>query len=137
MITPAILSKGNAFEQPFKKLKSILAIVISTSFCLFTVSCSFLTPYTPEIEQGKPLKKSKFEKLKPDMPAKQVRFILGSPDTVGTFDPNIWYYIHTYKEDLNAPIRIQTMTLIFENGQLQKVKGDYDIRLTNKPSSES
>ena len=60
---------------------------------LLLVGCSFPGIYKDHVKQGNQLITERIERLKIGMTRDQVQFLLGSPITVNTFNPNRWIYL--------------------------------------------
>ncbi|HAN80323.1 MAG: hypothetical protein CMD54_01195 [Gammaproteobacteria bacterium] len=60
---------------------------------LLLVGCSFPGIYKDQVKQGNQLITERIERLEISMTKDQVQFLLGSPITVNTFNPNRWIYL--------------------------------------------
>lgn len=89
--------------------------------------CSFKMPnlgvYKIDIPQGNIVTQEMVDKLQPGMSKRQVRFVMGSPLILDTFEPERWDYLRsleTRKEKRSQ----QRISLFFENDILVRMEGD-------------
>ena len=104
-----------------KKALLILTSVLALSACgLFPASHK--TPVT----QGNSLKTADVQQLQLGMTEEQVKFLVGTPMVVDTFNPNEWRYLFTVKNpDPDTKIsEVNQLTLTFNQGQLTKIDQD-------------
>ncbi|BBB28409.1 outer membrane protein assembly factor BamE [Neptunomonas japonica] len=101
-----------------KFLISIIAVTLLSG-------CSgFPGVYKIDIPQGNIITQEMVDQLKPGMNHKQVRYVLGTPLVVDTFNGERWDYIYTFKK--GGETRTQEhLSLFFTNGQLTNLSGDY------------
>lgn len=92
-----------------KKL-TIIALSLLLTACL----------YRPNVQQGNVVTPDMLAQVKVGMTQDQVRYILGSPLLVNTFDPNRWDYVYTFRHG-SDPMLKQNVELIFSNGILKKI----------------
>lgn len=76
----------------------------------FVAACSFPGVHKNAIEQGNRLIPERVERLEIGMTRDQVQFLLGSPITVNTFDPNRWIYLE--RIDFDRKVRENTYLII-------------------------
>lgn len=99
---------------------------------VFVVSCLVLLltacfpgVYKLDIPQGNILEKEKMEQTKVGMTKRQVRYVLGTPLLIDSFNQDRWdyYYSHRYYLPGNSEpvLRQAQLTLYFEKGQLVKI----------------
>lgn len=74
------------------------------------VGCSFPGVHKNPIEQGNQLIPERVERVEVGMTRDQVRFLLGSPITVNTFNPNRWIYLE--RVDFDGEIRENTFFIV-------------------------
>jgi outer membrane protein assembly factor BamE len=102
-------------------------IVFASGVMFSLSSCGIITPFTQPVSQGKYITNKTVLKVKPDMTKNEVKYILGSPDIIDTFNPNKFIYINTYKPHM----QIQEFTedkliLTFSNkDKLIGISGNY------------
>jgi outer membrane protein assembly factor BamE len=76
------------------------------------------------IQQGNVVTQEMVDKLQPGMTRSQVRFVMGTPLIVDTFNQNRWDYLYTLKLPSGKELREQ-MTILFEGDRLVGISGDY------------
>ncbi|TAL05182.1 MAG: outer membrane protein assembly factor BamE [Porticoccaceae bacterium] len=76
------------------------------------------------IQQGNVVTQEMVDKLQPGMTRSQVRFIMGTPLIVDTFNQNRWDYLYTLKLPSGKELREQ-MTILFDGDRLVGISGDY------------
>ena len=99
------------------------------SLCLFILTClnSCSWAYTSPVPQGKELDNDKVLAIKPSMTKDEVKYLLGSPDIVDSFNPNMYIYMNTYKQKMQDKEFDETkMILTFDNQDtLVGISGNY------------
>ncbi|MGY8870692.1 MAG: outer membrane protein assembly factor BamE [Pseudomonadales bacterium] len=101
-----------------KFLISIIAVTLLSG-------CSgFPGVYKIDIPQGNIITQEMVDQLKPGMNHSQVRYVLGTPLVVDTFNGERWDYIYTFKK--GGETRTQEhLSLLFTDGLLTNMSGDY------------
>ncbi|RRJ83335.1 outer membrane protein assembly factor BamE [Aestuariirhabdus litorea] len=77
-----------------------------------------------DIHQGNVITQEMVDQLRPGMTERQVRFVMGTPLLVSTFNPNRWDYIYSTQRGGNERSQ-QILSIFFENGELRQLAGDY------------
>ena len=90
---------------------------------LFLASCSWLTPYKIDVQQGNYLTQEMVAKLKPGMTKSQVRFALGTPLVTDAFHANRWDYFYSYSKN-GELIERRKITAVFDKDVFTQVVGD-------------
>jgi outer membrane protein assembly factor BamE len=105
----------------FKKIFVISGVIFSLS------SCGIITPFTQPVSQGKQINSKTVFKIKPNMTKNEVKYILGSPDIIDTFNPNKFIYIQTYKPHMQIQeFTEDKLVLTFSNeDKLIGISGNY------------
>jgi outer membrane protein assembly factor BamE len=89
--------------------------------------CSFKMPslgvYKIDIPQGNIVTQEMVDKLQPGMSTRQVRFVMGSPLIIDTFEPGRWDYLRSM-ESRKQKRSQQRISLFFENDILVRMEGD-------------
>ncbi len=89
-------------------------LLISALLCASLVSaCSV---HKLEIQQGNVVAPDMVEKLKPGMTAKQVRFVMGSPQLTDPFHKDRWDYLYTLRS--NGKITEKKHLILFFEGDV-------------------
>ncbi|PCI53220.1 MAG: outer membrane assembly protein BamE [Gammaproteobacteria bacterium] len=100
---------------------TIITIALSLSACSSWV-------YRIDIPQGNYLEQKSIDKIQIGMTKEQVKFILGSPVVVDTFDNNTWNYIYRLKSGLSKKLDVQkSFTIKFEENKLISADGDFEL----------
>lgn len=103
--------------------KFIIVIIIS----LLSSACSSWV-YRIDIPQGNYLDKKRVEKLQLGMTKEQVKFVLGSPVVINSFEKNTWNYIYRFKSGRSDKFNIEKrFTVVFEDEKLAKAYGDFEL----------
>jgi len=94
----------------------LLSILIS--------GCGVLDPWIYKInkQQGNITNQKLVSKLEMGMTKEQVRFLMGTPMGVDTFNSNRWDYIYTYKPG-HGELTRNNLTLYFDDNKLSKIDG--------------
>ena len=79
--------------------------------------------YRPDIQQGNVVTKEMLSRLEPGMEKRKVRFLLGTPLVVDTFNQNRWDYVYTFNP-LYGDLVQRRVSLFFDNERLARLDGD-------------
>lgn len=101
--------------------KFLISIITIT---LLSGCSEFPGVYKIDIPQGNIISQETVDKLKPGMNYSQVRYVLGTPLVVDTFNGERWDYIYTLKKGGNKRTQ-EHLSLFFTDGQLTSFSGDY------------
>ena len=96
-------------------------ILVPLAFLL--ASCSALTPYKVDVQQGNAVTQEMVAKLKPGMTKSQVRFVLGTPLLTDVFHADRWDYVFLDQKGGRLKER-RRVTAVFAGDVLQRVEGD-------------
>ena len=100
---------------------SIIAVALSLSACSSWV-------YRIDIPQGNYLEQKNIDKIQVGMTKEQVKFVLGSPVMIDTFDKDIWNYVYQFKSGRSKNLNIQKSFIVkFENNKLISAEGDFEL----------
>ena len=83
--------------------------------------------YRIPIRQGNLITQEMVNELKPGMTKQQVRYLLGTPLLIDTFNEDRWEYLFTNKpgsRSANTEIEQRNLELLFRQGRLYKITGD-------------
>ena len=94
----------------------LLAVIFS--------GCSIVDPLVYKLpkQQGNITEYKELDKLEMGMNKAQVRFIMGTPMKINSFNKDRWDYVYTYK----SPQGVYTtnrLVLLFTDGKLSKIEG--------------
>lgn len=79
--------------------------------------------YRVDVQQGNVLTEEMLAQLTPGMEKRKVRFLLGTPILVDTFNQDRWDYIYTFARG-GGTIEQRQVTLFFEDERLERIEGD-------------
>lgn len=96
-----------------------LVLTLQLSACSSVVERA----YRIDVRQGNYVNQTMLAQLSPGMTEEQVRFIMGSPILVDPFHTGRWDYVYRFTPG-RGPVEDRRITLVFENGKLQRVDGD-------------
>ncbi|MBU2882860.1 outer membrane protein assembly factor BamE [Psychrosphaera sp. B3R10] len=101
-------------------MKIFLAIFISLALS----ACSTWV-YKYDITQGNFLNQDDVNKLRVEMTQEQVKYVLGTPVLENPFSSDKWHYIHTNKSGKTDITIRRELIIIFKDGKLFEIEGDY------------
>lgn len=100
---------------------TIITIALSLSACSSWV-------YRIDIPQGNYLEQKSIDKIQIGMTKEQVKFILGSPVLIDTFDNDTWNYVYRFKSGSSKKLDMQkSFTIKFEDDKLISAEGDFEL----------
>lgn len=100
---------------------SIIAIALSLSACSSWV-------YRIDIPQGNYLEQKSIDKIQVGMTKEQVKFVLGSPVMIDSFDKDTWNYVYRFKSGRSEKLDMQkNFTIKFEDDKLVTAEGDFEL----------
>lgn len=103
---------------------SIIAIALSLSACSSWI-------YRIDIPQGNYLEQKSIDKIQVGMTKEQVKFVLGSPVLVDSFDTDTWNYVYRFKSGRSEKLDIQKrFTVKFKENKLVSADSDGDFELS-------
>ena len=79
--------------------------------------------YRVDVQQGNVLSEEMLAQLTPGMEKRKVRFLLGTPILMDTFNQDRWDYIYTFARG-GGTIEQRQITLFFEDERLVRIEGD-------------
>ncbi len=98
-----------------------LTVALSLSACSSWV-------HRIDIPQGNYLEQKSIDKLQIGMTKDQVKFILGSPVVVGTFNQDTWHYVYKFKSGRSEKYNSQKSFIIkFNEDKLVSATGDFEL----------
>ena len=102
-----------------------LALLIVTAALLN--GCSYLKYpdiHKVTVQQGNIVNQEMVDKLQPGMTRSQVRYILGTPLLMNTFDQDRWDYYYSIRRPGQKEMR-EKITVFFDGNTLTHFSGDY------------
>lgn len=100
---------------------------------LFGAGCMFLSACAGQIDHhGHLFTDVDLQQIQPGMSQDQVRLTLGTPDTTGAIDGDVFYYISSKRKTLPAGrpkvIDRKVVAIYFDNNQSVKEVGNYTLQ---------
>ena len=110
-------------------------IILLSIVTLLLVGC--VRTYRIDIQQGNIVTQEQIEQLKPGMKMTEVRYLLGAPLVEDPFHTERWDYFYSLRSGETRRVEQQRLTVFFQNGQLTKIKQDFESDPLSSSSSES
>ncbi|REL32281.1 outer membrane protein assembly factor BamE [Thalassotalea euphylliae] len=99
----------------------ILALALTTSACSSWV-------YRIDIPQGNYLEQKDIDRLQVGMTKEQVKFILGSPVVIDSFEQDTWHYVYQFKSGRNSDFDARKDFIVkFVDNKLVSAEGDFEL----------
>lgn len=103
-------------------LRSILVALALTA-----TGCSSWV-YRIDIPQGNYLEQKDIDKLQVGMTKEQVKYILGSPVIVDSFENDTWHYVYQFKSGRSEKFNSRKDFIIkFADNKLVAAEGDFEL----------
>ena len=84
--------------------------------------------YRIDIPQGNYLEQKDIDKLQIEMTKEQVKFVLGSPVVIDTFNDDVWHYVYRFKSGRNDDLNIDKKFVVrFKDNKLVEAEGDFTL----------
>jgi outer membrane protein assembly factor BamE len=104
-------------------MRKAFIILISFGY-IFSTGCSWLPkPYKIDVQQGNVISQESLNLLKPGMPKRKVRFVMGTPLIIDGFHQNRWDYFYSLETGGELQ-KTEHLALYFQDDKLQKIEGD-------------
>ncbi|WP_417614847.1 outer membrane protein assembly factor BamE [Oceanisphaera sp.] len=97
-------------------------LILPLLFTLPLTGCSLV--YKVDIPQGNYIEEKQVEQLRQGMSQEQVRFLLGNPMNLDTFNHDRWVYLYYFKPG-RGEVEQKQLVLDFSNNALIAIGGDY------------
>jgi outer membrane protein assembly factor BamE len=78
--------------------------------------------YRMDIQQGNLLDAEQVEQLEVGMTRSQVRFLLGTPMVIDSFDPNRWDYVYSLRRGHSRKVTKRHLVVWFEGDKVARVE---------------
>lgn len=105
--------------------KSLIFNVLNTMLLALVLSnCSSLEypgVYRVDIPQGNLVDDKKVSQLKVGMEPRQVRYLLGTPLIIDTFNQNRWDYFYSIRKDNQEKVE-HHLSILFANGRVTDIQ---------------
>ena len=122
--TRLVIMLGLLEEVTIFMLKNIIIISL---LALTTSGCSSWI-YKINIPQGNFLDEKSINKLQLGMTKEQVKFVLGTPILIDTFEKNTWYYLYDFKSGKDEKLNIRKeFKVVFTDDKLSHAEGDFEL----------
>lgn len=108
--------------QGYNAYMQLKTLILPLLFTLPLTGCSLV--YKVDIPQGNYIEAKQVEQLRQGMSQEQVRFLLGNPMNLDSFNHDRWVYLYYFKPGHGEPEQKQ-LILDFINGALTSITGDY------------
>lgn len=97
-------------------------LILPLLFTLPLTACSLV--YKVDIPQGNYIEAKQVEQLRQGMSQEQVRFLLGNPMNLDSFNHDRWVYLYYFKPG-RGDVEQKQLVLDFSNNALVSISGDY------------
>ncbi len=105
-------------------LSLFVRYIFLTATAVVLCACSFPGVYKLDIQQGNIITQDKVDQLRPGMSKRQVRFLMGTPLLVDSFNENRWDYFYSLKNNDDAYSK-ERLTMFFVEDQLHHMQGNF------------
>jgi len=106
-------------------LNRLYRFVVSVGVLALTTSCSWLSPYKMDINQGNYVTDDMLARLETGMTKDQVRYILGTSLLVDAFHPERWNYVYLFHKGDAKPeddTRYRIVVVFDDVGHLERIE---------------
>lgn len=101
-----------------KKTIPLFALLILTSQLSACANVPFL--YRPNVQQGNLITQDMLNQIKLGMSTEQVRYVMGTPILINTFDDNTYNYVYTFQSG-KKPMQLKRIILQFSQSRLAHI----------------
>ena len=112
--------------RPLRQISSTAAAILLS---LLTAACV----YRMDIQQGNLLDSEQVEQLEVGMTRSQVRFLLGTPMVIDSFNPDRWDYVYRLQRGHERKIGKHHLVVWFESDKVTRI--EELIPVPRKPSA--
>jgi outer membrane protein assembly factor BamE len=88
---------------------------------VFIVACAGCI-YRMDIQQGNLLDPEQVDQVEVGMTRSQVRFLLGTPMVIDTFDPDRWDYVYSLRRGHSRKVAKRHLVVWFEGDKVTRVE---------------
>ncbi len=113
-----------------------LSYLLPCILALAVTACSFPGVYRLDVQQGNIVTQSMVNQLKPGMDKRQVRYIMGTPLLMDSFEDDRWDYFYSFKNGKNEYAR-ERLTLYFTDGRLSNLQGNFRPEQSATPDDDA
>jgi len=106
---------------------TMLFRVLTIIFVLSISACSSWV-FRMDIPQGNYLEQKDIDKLQIGMTKEQVKFVLGSPVVLDSFNKDSWHYVYRFKSGKSEKFDAKKKFIVkFEDNKLVTAEGDFEL----------
>lgn len=116
-------AKGSPRDHKLARWITVRLIWALACISLAAGGCSFFEPHKVSIQQGSLVTPKALGQVEPGMSQEQVRYLLGTPLSVDTFDPDLWIYGSSIRRDTKLLTR-QLVKLRFLEDKLVSIESE-------------
>lgn len=105
-----------------------LVLLCMISLTLLSSGCSWVKfpgVHKVDVQQGNIVDQEMIDKLRPGMTKSQVRFVLGTPLVVDTFNQSRWDYFYNRVTSQGKETQEQVTVFFDAEDKLERMTGDY------------
>lgn len=106
------------------KVPVLIRSVCLTAALVAVSACSFPGVYKLDIPQGNIITQDNVNQLRPGMSKRQVRFLMGTPLLVDSFNEDRWDYFYSLRNN-SADYSRERLTMFFVNDRLHHMQGNF------------
>lgn len=110
--------------MPVSLRHTLTRLLLPCLLALAVAACSFPGVYHLTVQQGNVVTQDMVNQLQPGMDKRQVRFIMGTPLLIDSFEDNRWDYFYSLKNGNNEYSR-ERLTLYFTEDVLTNMQGNF------------
>lgn len=107
-------------QKKYSLYRLLALALLGTSLLISGCSGVFPGVYKIDIPQGNLITEKKLEQVKVGMNRRQVRFLLGSPLLIDTFNQNRWDYFYSVSSDQGVKVE-HHITIVFKQDVVSEI----------------
>lgn len=91
--------------------------------------------YRQDIQQGNLLDREQVDQVEVGMTRSQVRFLLGTPMVIDSFDSNRWDYIYSLQRGHSRKVRKRHLVVWFEGDKVARIEEPIPVPAKESPAA--
>ncbi len=91
--------------------------------------------YRMDVQQGNLLDPEQIDQVEVGMTRSQVRFLLGTPMVVDSFDPDRWDYVYSLRRGHSRKVEKRHLVVWFEGDKVSRLEEPIPIPRTKTPAA--
>lgn len=103
---------------------TLARLLVPAMLLVGATACSFPGVYKLDVQQGNIISQDMVNQLKPGMSKRQVRYIMGTPLLMDSFNDNRWDYFYSLK-NADDEYSQERLTLYFSDDKLVNLQGNF------------